>query len=326
MNSHPTDTDLVAVLDGEPDERVAAHVATCATCRTRLAAAGAPVRTPTPRALPDLEVPAVAEERTNTPSAGDIWRVAWEDVRQLALVRAATADVVSVVPLVLELPQLADEWTLLLPAGASTLGIELGSAVAHTYALPRYVFDSKVGAVDQGILAVVEDARLAYRTGSVLDVAAGTPIAGPLDPRIEAIGEMIDEFVELAEASWVGEHQDADPVDWLALAGPLNLAPQRLLDLSRGARPTEAEMQAAAAVGVELRPAPEPGLVAAMDTPVISARVRRLAARTEEPEADTRLDTAWAVANGQFALAARGQYGATDWLALLEAYLDERGV
>jgi hypothetical protein len=271
-----------------------------------------------------IEVPTPV---TNTlPERGDVWRLAWEDVRQLAVVLEVGGDGIVVSPLFDDPDDVADEWTRLFDAPTSALGIGFGIGVAHRFTLPLFVFDARLSQIEAEIMSGIDDGAAAYRHGARPNGRTGGPVHGRLDPRIEALGEIADEFAILTEATWVEPVVADTATDWLALDDLDLLEPRRLLELSKGAPPSPEEFAAAAEHGVAIGgPGLDESLVSFLDVPLNSTRVRRRAAREHRSEVDVRREVAAMMANRQFALAARGGDGSTDWAPLLEEVLDETG-
>lgn len=326
MSSHPTDRELSALLDGTVDDALQPHIDECAYCRSRLRAAGPAIDVPAEVTIEARHIDLPTPVMDALPERGDVWRLAWEDVRELAVVVGVSGDGVMVAPLFDDPNDVADEWTLLLDASSSTLDIDFGIGVAHRFTLPLFVFDARLARLDGEVMSSIDDAAGAYRHGERPDGKTGAPVHGPLDPRIEALGEITDEFAILTEAAWVESTAAGVATDWLALDDLDLFGPRRILELSNGAPPSPEEVAAAAERGLTIAgPALDESLVSFLDVPRNSTRLRRRAARAQRSEAAVRREVAASMANRQFALAARGGDGSIDWAPLLEEVLDETG-
>ena len=326
MSSHPTDRELSALLDGSVDPALRSHIDECAYCRSRLRAAGPAIDVPVEVTIEARRIDLPTPVTDALPERGDVWRLAWEDVRELAVVLGVSDDGVTVTPLFDDPDDVADEWTLLFDASSSALGIAFGIGVAHRFTLPLFVFDSRLAQFEANVVSSIENAAAAYRRGDRADGRTGAPVHGQLDPRIDALGEITDEFAILTEAAWA-EPPVVDAVtDWLALDDLDLIEPRRLLELSKGAPPNPEETAAAAEHGLSIAgPGLDDSLVSFLDVPLNSTRIRRRAAREQRAEADVRRAVAASMANRRFALAARGGDGSIDWAPLLEEVLDETG-
>lgn len=137
--SHPTESALLSFARGQVKApgaaSIAAHLDSCLACRVwetrlrhasvaeaddmvaaRLTAAAQPI----PEGLRHaLAVP----PRGGAPAAGDIWRVG-ADEALLAWVRRVSGESATVIPVTLDV-ELADEYTLIIPASESPLGLDL---------------------------------------------------------------------------------------------------------------------------------------------------------------------------------------------------------
>jgi hypothetical protein len=137
---HPTESALLSFARGQLTSAgaadVAAHLAGCLACRvweTRLRHAMVAeadgsvtarliaVAQPIPD---DLRTALAAPPGAGVPASGDIWRVG-ADEALLVWVRSLASESATVVPVTLDV-ELADEYTLIVPAGESPLGLDLG--------------------------------------------------------------------------------------------------------------------------------------------------------------------------------------------------------
>ena len=136
---HPTESALLSFARGQFTSAgaadVAAHLAGCLACsvwETRLRDAmvaeaddSATARlTAAAQPIPDgLRTALAAPPGAGVPASGDIWRVG-ADEALLVWVRSLSSESATVVPVTLDV-ELADEYTLIVPAGESPLGLDL---------------------------------------------------------------------------------------------------------------------------------------------------------------------------------------------------------
>jgi hypothetical protein len=161
---HPTESALLSFARGELKSPgaagVAAHLDSCLACRVweerlrhaRVAEADGPVAarlTAAAPAIPEelrqaLAVPAGA----SVPAAGEIWR-AGADEALLVWVRLISGQSATVIPVTLDLEQ-ADEYTLIVPAGESPLGLDLAVMTAVEGHVDLRAFLQRVAALPVG--------------------------------------------------------------------------------------------------------------------------------------------------------------------------------
>lgn len=326
MTTHPTSRALVRFIDGEHDGTTRNHVEECAYCRSLVAEARDGIAQIPGEAAWDpvnIEVPTPT---TGIPTRGDVWRVAWDDVHQLAVVLSESDAEVVVAPVLPE-PRLADEWTVLLAASRSDVGLELAVAAVHRFTLPLFVFDACVGRLSPEGMETVAVAATDYQRGSTTNMPTGTPVLNVLDERVEAIDALAEEFVDLSEASWYTVPADTEATgkfDWAELMEADVIEPGRAYELVQGAPPTPDEVVAATAAGQQVGRLPYPrDLVVFLDRPENSSQLRLLASETTTTEAQIRIDAADRLTERRVALAARGGDGSFDWEPLFREYLDE---
>jgi len=136
---HPTESALLSFVQGEYDSpgaaSVAAHLHSCLACRVwearlrhaTMAEADAAVTaslTAAAQAIPEQLRHALAGPAgTRVPAAGDVWRVG-SDEALLVWVRHLSGESAVVIPVTLDVEQ-ADEYTLIVPASESPLGLDL---------------------------------------------------------------------------------------------------------------------------------------------------------------------------------------------------------
>lgn len=311
-DEHPTDRQLAAFIDGRlgDDEsgKLRGHVAECPRCQLLIGDAHGGIDYTTPCDVEPIPVDLLVEDRESVPAQGDIWRLAWDETTTLAAVWAATADAISVLPILDTVD--ADEWCVLLgPDITSGLG-ELAVSVARSMEVPWSVLDARIGELLD--LAPVERLRHALDRGlDSADVQRGAPILSEIDDRIPALDEITEMMEVFAGAVWAGDTDtgpDATIGYDMALAAGLEV-PRALAVGVRGAIPTEEEADLIEA-GTGQRPAPAPIPVAlrrAIDQPVRKVAIRTRALAAHHGEAVERMRIALAA---QPALhAARGTRG-----------------
>jgi len=329
VSTHPSETELVAYANGEATEAARGHVADCRWCRFLLADAAEPI--PVPEADAWSPIPLVVPNFGSVPIApepGQLWRVAWNGETALAVVlRSDDRDVV-VSPVLPDPESEADEWSTILDSGKSDLGFTVAVAVAHRFTLPVFTFDGAVGSLNEEGFDQVHSTWEAYADQTRPSSPTGPRVQGPLDPRAEAIGEVIDVFGSLAAASWLQEPGTAEATDWPGLLDAASdLIPlPRLLDLRRGAIPSNDEREIAASLGFALSaPPPLADLVEFLDLPLNSTALRRKATLSNISEESERRAAATFMTGREFAIAARGDRGATDWSGWFAEYLGAKG-
>ncbi len=334
---HPTDRRLAALIDGDlapPDDRlVAEHVAGCARCQQRVGQATG-VAFDRPEVDPALSrmlvVPADgAFESRDDPVAGDVWRVVWDGLTELALVRPVDTEN----GLVTALPMMdvddADEWSMVTAFKVGDVEVAVAASVALEVTLPWCVLDARVGGLGADAMTSCALLRTAFRSGgdSAGQANVGAPVWSRLDERAEALDDLAERFHDLANADWVPGKQVVEAaVNELPKFAELRsagLPPDRALDLQRGDQPTPEEAAAIeAALGIRLEsgsPVVPPDLRRRLDRPRWRPDVRRRAAANQRPEPDERLAV---VAEVIQPMAARGTHGKpVDWDFLLEHVL-----
>ncbi len=136
---HPTESALLSFARGQVKAPgvagVAAHLDSCLACRvweTRLRHASVAEAddsmtarlTAAAQAIPeDLGLALTMPSRTAVPAAGDIWRIG-RDEALLVWVRRLSGQSATVIPVTVDV-ELADEYSLIIPAGESPLGLDL---------------------------------------------------------------------------------------------------------------------------------------------------------------------------------------------------------
>jgi hypothetical protein len=231
LRDHPTSLALAAGRAGTPPEPwVAEHLDACPACRVRAArlrhaegagalesappqsirriasasAAGPPLLAGLDTAVPD---PA--------PRPGQLWR-AGDAEALLVWVRSVSPGGVEVIPAVLDV-ELADAGTLLLPAAATALGLDLALITGVRVRIDRQAFLQPVA--DLAISGDVEEVIAAAGEGRrPRGVSVGPPIEVEADQRIEYQRAITDVLAGLAPAAdGLGAREEADIADLVAL-------------------------------------------------------------------------------------------------------------
>src|SRR5712692_2468686 len=161
---HPTESALLSFTRGQSDAAgaagIAAHLDSCLACRVwetrlqnaRVAEADGPVTarlSAAAQAIPEnlrkaLAVPPGAA----VPAAGDIWRVGGDEAL-LVWVRRIASESAVVIPVTLDV-ELADEYTLIIPADGSPLGLDLALMTTVEGHVDRRAFLQQIGALPVG--------------------------------------------------------------------------------------------------------------------------------------------------------------------------------
>ena len=326
-DQHPTDRQLAALIDrrlgDDESEHLRGHIAECPRCQLLIGDAHGGVDYTTPDDVEPIPVDLPVEEREAVPTQGDIWRLAWDETTALAAIWAATADALSVLPILDTVD--ADEWCVLLgPDLTSGLG-ELAVSVARSVEVPWSVLDARIGELLD--LTPIEQLRDALDRGlDSADVPRGAPILSEIDDRIPALDEITEMMELFARAVWAGD-SDTGPDAAIgydaALAAGLEV-PRALAVGVRGAIPTSEEADLIEA-GTGQRPSPAPIPVAlrrAIDQPFRKVAIRTRALAAHHGEAVERMRIALAA---QPALhAARGTRGKPpDYEMIVDRLLDE---
>ncbi|HEY5989138.1 MAG TPA: hypothetical protein VIV12_22565 [Streptosporangiaceae bacterium] len=160
---HPTESALLSFARGQSNAAaagVAAHLDSCLACRvweTRLrnawvAEADGPVTarlTAAAQAIPEnLRKALAVAPGAAVPAAGDIWRVG-SDEALLVWVRRIASESAVVIPVTLDV-ELADQYTLIVPAGESPLGLDLALMTTAEGHVDRSAFLQQIAALPVG--------------------------------------------------------------------------------------------------------------------------------------------------------------------------------
>src|SRR5579885_746950 len=145
-------------------------------------------------------------------ATGQLWRLSSTQGGPIVLVwvrQPRSADAVAVVPVSFDV-DMADDYSLIVPAENSPLGIDL---VLHTTAettVDRRSFGSAVGDLD--VARDVEAVRLARRSGEpVVGHTVGLPIVAGSDERIEFRQQLSESLSALTGAAFAPDTTDEDP-------------------------------------------------------------------------------------------------------------------
>ena len=235
---HPTESALLSFGQSQPGAAgaadVRAHLERCLACsiwaararRARVTAADDSVAarlTAAGQAVPEaLHLALAAPAGAAVPAAGDVWRAGGPDEALLVWVRGLSGDSAVVIPVTLDV-ELADEYTLIIPASESPLGLDLAlfatvEARADKGAFLQRIGELPVGAQVTGLLAARADGRPAPP-----GLLTGAPSGGPSDLRPEYRRLLSDLLTGLAAgdvpaAALPGHGDDQVAVDGLANA------------------------------------------------------------------------------------------------------------
>lgn len=337
---HPTDRRLAALVDGQlttgEAAEVIAHASGCGRCLQRLGQCGGQNSVPDRSGLPapaEAVLPPAAswEERDVEPAVGDIWRVGWEGVVELAVIRATDQESLRLSVLPVTEPEFSDQWCLITEVLAGSVRMPVAVSSAHEASIPWCVLDARVGSLPDTAIADLEMLRRSFRSGNepTDELAVGTPVRSRLDERAEALDDLGDRFHELANADYVpaaqveaAQAQALPTYDEMQQAG---LPPRRILALGRGGEPTPEEVAAIESVTGRRLEATAPvvpvELRRQLDRPKWRPAVRGRAVRNSRTEPAERLAI---VAEVTQPIAARGTGGqAVEWEVLLHQVLDD---
>lgn len=324
MTRHLSELALAQAVSGAADAGTQEHLAECRYCRARIANSQlqGQVEVASRSGVPAFTFEPIVEQSRDQPATGELWRVAWDDVVEVAVVLGESGDRWVVHPVVVDPDRSADEWTVVIDEEATPLGFPLGVAVVHRLELPSFVFDSCLGAIAEDALAECQRARDAYKRGERPLASTGPRSWGPLDPQSVEQAQLVDSFIELAHAVWVPEVSTQGSADLGAVADALGIPNERFYELVNGAPPTIQEMKGAESHGVELsHPGYDLSLITFLNSPVNSSKLRRHRRAVGRTEAEERSEAADQMTTRKQQLAARGDDGSFDWTPLFEEYL-----
>ncbi|WP_433828659.1 hypothetical protein ACQP2E_04775 [Actinoplanes sp. CA-015351] len=374
--AHLLDTDLLA-----PSQAGSKHLAECGWCQQRQRASGhyddgldddaflqaayqravdggtaalAPLTTLSPELL-ELTAPTDARDDV---AVGQLWRLRWQDVTELAVVVKVDRWWVTVAPVTTDV-NAADEFSLIMPASASLLGTDFAVCFSLESTVPLFVFDRQITPASRPTLdvhqaaaqlpppEVIKDVWRAWRRG--IAGPAGLPYGLPVDDadldRRELRKAVATGFTHLASAAaCVPGDPVGDVVPLLQQIKSLGLPPAEMkarsgLDVTvfvrikKGGRVTRDEAaQLTSLLGTDTRailnanPPFDDALVTEISRPAHRPALRTLAG-THSSEDDQR----WRMADKIAPQAARtvstastAGAGAIDWAAKVAVYLQQQ--
>lgn len=150
--------------------------------------------------LPDGLAAIILSPRDGDPQPDEIWRVGRSEAVLVWVRRVFGDGVADVVPLVLDV-ELADEETILVPAGSTPLQCELAAMTALRTHVDFGAFINRVGTLD--IRQEVAEVMAAVREGRhPRGVRVGPPIVDDWDRRIEYRCAVCDLLAGLSPGAW----------------------------------------------------------------------------------------------------------------------------
>lgn len=206
---HPVDSELAAFAEGAVTESVyiSEHVATCRSCAeivSRLSAnlEGPPSFTAPPGidAVPSSALRRLAEAANPQPAPGQLWRAeARPGEILLVWIRRLRSDGrLAVVPVTFD-PDYADEYSLVLDAEQSPLGIDLVFHTTVESTIDQRALTNSLGAIE--VATEIEAVRTARGGGTrVAGLHVGSPIASMADERVQYRQQLADTLVEMTTA------------------------------------------------------------------------------------------------------------------------------
>jgi hypothetical protein len=210
--SHPTDSELIGFADSQDADAavgIAAHVGRCLACKIKaIRLSSAHISTPDDAAIRRLVVssPTIARPISDAlrsrpapgahPASGEIWRIGLSEA-SLAWVRRVLDDSALVLPVTLDI-DLADEYTLLVPAVESPTGTDVAIVASVEGQVDLRAFLQRLGPVQ--VDAQISQLRLARRNGRLpdTDIPNGPPIESPDDQRLEYRQLLADLLADLS--------------------------------------------------------------------------------------------------------------------------------
>ncbi len=239
---HPTETALAAYAAGEQADSSAVgdHIASCDRCRTIVVRLSdeplddlpdLPLPAVAP-AVPPATVRAVADARAIEVTPDQMWRAAppTGGPTQLLWIRRLRSDGrVAVVPVTLDTDH-ADEYSLIVPADRSPLGVDL---VFHTMVETTIDRRTLIDCIVEhaGVAAANTTVRDARTQGlPVHGLHVGSPIVSLADERIEYRQQLSDALVQLTTARFDPDRSDDDDAHDLPTDLPNDTAIRALID------------------------------------------------------------------------------------------------
>lgn len=139
-------------------------------------------------------------EPDRTPAVGEIWRVGGSEAMLVWVRRVFSDRAADVVPVVFDV-DLADSESIIVPAGATCLGVELAAMVALRTHVHCGAFLTYIDTLD--IADDVAEVMAATREGrGPRGVRNGPPIVDGRDQRIEYRQAIRDIFGEITPSAW----------------------------------------------------------------------------------------------------------------------------
>lgn len=256
------------------------------------------------------EVRAAFEAEPNDPAPGQLWRARWDDVVELVLLLGVGDADVAAAPISLD-DRYADEDTVILQRGQSSLATTVAVWMGLARPLPMCVLDRQLGMID---VDVTDGAWIDHAVNA--GATRGRAAVNPLDAANDVRARIGDSVGSLAGATWapsgtgkLGKLLASASVGPQQLVDLLEVKPQAALALCRGqmaATPEQAEklapvLQMPDRAVLEANPAPSRGLVQRMSRPRRRAQVNQLATQRGVDERSAWLSATYTV----YALAAR---------------------
>ncbi|MFG3301447.1 hypothetical protein [Micromonospora chersina] len=374
------------LLDGDlgtPSQGDRKHLAECGWCQQRQQAAaqhgddlddeaflraarqraltgGVSVLASVTRLSPEVHALTVDTGAREDVMVGQLWRLRWQDVTELALVVDVDRWWVTVAPVTTDVST-ADEFSLILPATASVLGAEFAVCFSLESTVPLFVFDREITPASRPMLDeakaaaqipppdTIRDVWRAWRRGAVgpTHLTYGTPVDEADLDRRELRNAVAAGFTQLASAAaCVPGDPVGDVVPLLQQVKSLDLPPAQLtarsgLDMSvflrikKGGRVTQREAaQLAQLLDTDSRtvmdanPPFDDALITEVSRPAHRASLRLLAGK-HSSEDEQRWEMAETVApqaarTVRTATTSDSGAGHTDWAAKVSVYLRQR--
>jgi hypothetical protein len=201
---------LSAATGGTLSAASAEHLSSCPDCQADIdfvAGLGDHATT-----APAVSVPALATEAADgdvAPERGELWRVRWHEVAELAVVWLPPRPWVRSFPASTDLG-FGDDRTVRLGDDDSNLG-PLEIWVGLGVDLPIALFERKLGQVTSSAIDTIAIYHHANTSGETADgINVGAPITSRLDDRFEYRNILSDRFTTLADSVLAGERTDPD--------------------------------------------------------------------------------------------------------------------
>lgn len=203
---HPVDSELATFAEGAETESnfIAEHVATCRTCaeivsRLSVKFEGLPSFSAPPGTLgmPSSAARRLVEADNPQPAPGQLWRAAAQpgEILLVWIRRLRSDGRLAVVPVTFD-ADYADEYSLVLKAAQSPLGVDLVFHTTVESTIDQRALLNNLGAVD--VAAEIDTVRTARGRGTpVVGLSVGSPVASIADERIQYRQQLADALVEM---------------------------------------------------------------------------------------------------------------------------------